>query len=260
MSATIAAPHPISCPGCHLPIVDPTATQCACGCALTPSQTPQLGQLRGMVPPVAKRAKPAVMAVIHSVVDRTASTFVFEKYIPEAIEYLLGTVLPDVASVKSALYTAGDLDEGEDVLCLAVPGPVTTGATGNIVSDAMEHAALIRYGGGGDIPETHLDNLHRVLQMIPPAQTFERHVVVGFLTDPSKPLASGMTPAELGALFHQRKIDVHLACNPCPLLAEFVNAANGSLVALSNPPSQISRAELQKVAVAIGRTISSRTT
>lgn len=193
----------------------------------------------------ALRPKIPVEVDLAVTVDRTGSSEQFATGIPATFETICKQVQAKAASCKVWLQSHGDLDEGQEPVLL------TNGGSGE---QAVSDIRSIRFTGGGDPPEHHLDGISTLLETVPwtanPMKA--RGAILAFMTADSKPLRSGASPAELGARIRERRVLLYLICQPTACLREFCDAAGGLMFQISNSPDP---ADLQKIASDIGKSI-----
>jgi hypothetical protein len=178
-------------------------------------------------------------------VDRTGSSEHFQTGIPKTYEVIVSQVAAKARSVKCWLASHGDLDEGQDFIIHTDAGTP---------EQAIEDIKKIAYGGGGDLPEHHLDAIEALLGRVPWAAdpSRARGAILAFMTDDTKPAKSGIGPSELGKQIKDKGLLLYLVCQPTAYLQELANAAGGLVFEITNSPDP---AELQKIAAQLAASI-----
>jgi len=178
-------------------------------------------------------------------IDRTDSSNQFANGIPKIVAGILQPVANKAQEVKCWLVSHGDLDEGQDIVMHTDGGPP---------EQALEDLKLIKFGGGGDPPEHHLDAVEFLLKNIPwtADPTRSRGAIVAIVNADSKPARSGITAAELGRALKKTGILFYLICQPTPTLKELVDNAEGLIFEISNNPDI---EELKQIAAQLAASI-----
>lgn len=237
----INSPEAIRCPSCNELIASRILACDKCGYQL-------IGGTPARLRVIAQRTLIPVTAHLHYLVDTTGSTAVRSGNITKFTQSSQKIVGSKAAKLLTSVYSCGDLEPGGG----EAPKPTVALAEG--VSPAQSEAVLksLIYEGGGDAEETHLDSIEAVLNWIPPGERAERHSLIAFFTDASKPMRSGMTPQELGARARAQGVFPVLVCQPCPLLESFREASGGLMYPITRDPSDDEITEVaSKVAVSV---------
>ncbi|MEI8120478.1 MAG: hypothetical protein WCI20_00385 [bacterium] len=170
-------------------------------------------------------------------IDGTGSTKSFQNGVPAIAGYALRALGGSISKVDVDLWKHGDEDCGEEPVQLVQSGTV---------EQAIDAIGTIQYQGGGDLEETHAEQVQRLLDVTAWGSriTYCRNVLLMFLTDDTKPLKSGKSMGQLGAEIKAKGVKLILVCQSTDYLQELVNAAGGFLIPISNDPNT---AEIQKV-------------
>lgn len=160
-------------------------------------------------------------------VDRTGSSKAFQVGIPKTFKLIGEEIKKIVIDIDTYLISHGDLDFGQEIVLHVDSGTI---------DETAEEIERIFYGGGGDIPEHHLDAIEFITETVP-FDPRGHAAILTFITDETKPCLSGKSAQELGAELQQRNIKLFLICQPTPTLTELVESANGFIFPISNNPS-----------------------
>jgi hypothetical protein len=225
---------------------------CGCDCDESiHSRCPQCGQrfqLSGLLNPAsfsaAIRPKIPCKVDLAITVDATGSSQAFEKGIPMTVEIVLKQVSAR-APVRIWTQEHRDLEYGENMLLLT---------DGGNVEQALGDIRSIRFHGGGDPHETHLDAIENLLHKVPwtadPSKA--RGAILALLTSETKPLRCGRSPRELGEELKRQGILLYLVSERTPRLHELVEAAEGLIFPITNQPDP---GVLQKIASQVAASI-----
>ncbi len=230
------------CPSCGSQIDDPKSGVCAhCGWQMQTGAAPA-------EPVVSVSMKPRKIPVAVDLVmdiDITASSLAFSQGIVESAATLLDHLQRKARALRVWVVTHGDRDCGQ---------PPRLVADAAEPQAALEAIRRLRFAGGGDPPEHHLDAWEWILDFIPLSDdpTVARGCIVSFTTAGSKPATSGRSPKEIGARVADKNIVACLVCERVAELEELCNAANGFLFPISATPA---RGEMEKVAKLVARSI-----
>ncbi|MBI4872085.1 MAG: hypothetical protein HY814_11025 [Candidatus Riflebacteria bacterium] len=192
-------------------------------------------------------AKPKIQAEVNLVatVDRTGSTQRFAQGVKDCLPLILKPIEKKAAKVAVSLHSHGDLDEGQAPILLTDRGSV---------DQAILDVATIVFGGGGDPPENHLDQIehlmHSSMWLSDPRRGHDALLLI--CTADSKPARSGKSARELGEELRQRRIQLYAICEMTPVLHELVTAAGGCIFPISNNPDT---AEMARIAADVARSI-----
>ena len=222
------------CPSCQTTIDLATSDVCpGCGWKFNPAGA----SLTTIVKPAA-RPKIPVEVDLAATVDRTGSSEQFQAGIPMTYEIIVKQLAAKARSVRCWLQSHGDLDDGQDHVLHTDDGTP---------DQAVADIKTIKYGGGGDPPESHLDAIEHLTNMMPwtADPTRSRGAILAFLTADAKPTKSGISARELGEAIRRQGILFYLVCEPTPTLQELVNAAGGLMFEITNNPDP---GDLQKIA------------
>ena len=229
------------CPACSHVIADPAAVACpACGTSQgrpAPSPAP--------VFPGLVRPKLPLSVDLAITVDRTASSLQFQDGIPVVMESVLRGIEPLVTGMRVFLYTHGDLDEKQDTVLMT---------DGGSPDQALADLKQIRYEGGGDPKESHLDAIEHVAEGILRNATpgASRTALLAIMTADSKPCRSGRSASELGEWIRKQGIRLYTVCEPTPTLYQLVKSAGGLMFAISVTPN---RSDFQIIAAQLTASI-----
>ncbi len=209
-----------------------------------PNCGPQPGQPISGIKPA---RKPKLPTSVYMVVDNdsTGSTEPYAHAIPILFEKV-GTALQEqISEIRYDLWTHGDLDEAQQPIQLARQVAL---------AEALTPLKSVIYGGGGDPPESHADQIENLLAVTPwPVDLLgSRNVLLMFLTDDTKPPRSGKTMRQIGKECKDRRVFPFLVCQETPSLREFVEAADGFLIPISTAPDDN---EIRKVVSKLTATI-----
>lgn len=230
-----------TCGGCQTVVMDGAGPCPKCGQLVkdgvgTPART--------IVRPAGRPRLPVEVEIAYDI-DVTGSSDAFKVGIAKSVEIVNAEVGAKARSVKVWVVTHGDEEFGQ------MPGVVTAGGT---PEDALADVKRIVFGGGEDDPETHLSGIEYAFTTTPWTQDprLARGALVSFLTDDTKPLASGKSARQLGEEIRSRGVLLYLVCQETPALRELAEGAGGMIVPLSNDPS---REELARVSAAVAASI-----
>jgi len=227
------------CQSCQEPY-SPDETECT-NCGWTFNESSQGLIVPPSIPVRLTSRAPVARAEIAVTIDRTESSRQFEKGIPQTVETILREVEPEVASMTVWLQSHGDEDHGQEPILHTDAGSVS-----QVVSDM----ATIRFAGGGPPDEDHLKAFEHLTNTTPFSG---RHgVLLALINAESKPLGNARTPRQLGEELQDRGILVYVVGQPAPRIVEFVRAADGMFVPISNTPTPT---ELSDVAQRISRSM-----
>ena len=192
----------------------------------------------------ARAAKIQVVADVAIEVDRTGSSQEFAVGIPIASEMIIKPIVAKVRESRFWCGSHGDLDYDEPHVLLT-----DKGTADQVLSDIR----AIRYAGGGDAEEHHLDGIEQLFRLVPWSSSSDsRGALIAFLTADTKPARSGITAAALGSQLAKKGILFYLVCQETPTLRELADAAKGFLFPISNTPSTT---DMQKIAAQIAASI-----
>lgn len=227
------------CPSCQAAVDDAADICLKCGWKFQPNPVTQ-----PIVRP-SPRPKIQVEVDLGITVDRTGSSEQFQTGIPMTAETIIRQVAAKARSVACWAQSHGDFDDAQDIILH------TDGGTPD---QAIEDIKKITYGGGGDLPEHHLDAVEHLLQNVPwkSDPTRARGAIVAFLTSDTKPTRSGVTARELGEEIKNQGILLYLVCEQTPTLKELVDAAEGLMFEITNNPDPN---DLQKIASQLAASI-----
>lgn len=220
------------CPSCKVEMPESGNGMCqACGFTA--------GQANNQAPVHVRavRARQPVTVILGLGVDRTGSSQEFARGIPMIAERVLRNVEAIVRDLRVSVWTHGDLELNEQPIQMIENGTP---------EQAIGEVNRIVYGGGGDAPETHADQIEHLLEVLPwgSGQAQCRNALVMFLTDETKPLRSGKSMQQLGQATKDKRVKLFLVCQETPNLRELVNAAGGFLIPITNTPDD---AEIQGI-------------
>ena len=177
-------------------------------------------------------------------VDRTGSSEEFAVGIPTASEMIIKPIVAKVREARFWCGSHGDLDYDERHVLLT-----DKGTADQVLSDIRG----IRYAGGGDAEEHHLDGIEQIFRLVPWSSSSDsRGALIAFLTADTKPARSGITAAELGSQIASKGILFYLVCQETKNLRELADAAHGFLFPITNAPSVN---DMQKIAAQIAASI-----
>jgi hypothetical protein len=231
----------MNCPGCNCQIGSSIDRNCPnCGW--------QFNYVKGIDTPIIgslARPKQVCEVDLATTVDRTGSSIEFETGIQTTYEMIISSVAAHVQNLRLFLYSHGDLDEGQEIILH------TDGGSPEVAIDDIKH---VKFGGGGDVKEHHLDAIEYLMNHVPwrsiPGRSHSS--ILAFMTADSKPCKSGMTVRQLGEEIKKRKVLLYAICEQTPLLDELVRAAGGLMFAISNSPDP---GELQVIASQLSASI-----
>ena len=229
----------IHCPSCQ-DQVDGSADLCpACGWRFIADQ-PVVSIVRPAV-----RPKIQVGIALAATVDRTGSSAQFEVGIPLTYKVIVEQLAAKAREVTCWVASHGDLDEGQEF---------TIHTDSSTPEQAIEDIGKIRYGGGGDPPEHHLDAIEALLDRVPWTSDLSRArgAIVLFATADSKPMRSGISATELGSRIKEKGLLLYLVCQPQPTLDDLATGADGLVFEISNSPDPVA---LQKIAAQLAASI-----
>lgn len=216
----------------------------------TPSDTPKdvSGNLPGDIPGgviKTRRAKQPVQLDLAIQIDRTGSSSAFAKGIQTFTDVLFTALNNKVASLNVILGSHGDLEFDE---------PFVLHLDGGDADQAREEISRLKFDGGGDWPETHLDGIAEMSRCAPWSPLpYARKAMVGIINAETKPTRCGLSAHDLGQQLKEAGVLFYLVCEPTQTLGQLVQAANGLTMPISNEPD---RDEIQRAASLIGKSIS----
>lgn len=221
---------PSYCYSCQSEIPDPSQDTCLnCGWNFNSNQGGGT-HIAAIVHKSAKRLKIKTNVDMAVTIDRTGSSEQFQKGIPATIQIIFDAVQAKASSLNIWIQSHGDEDYGEQPFLLTDAGTP---------KQAMKDITKIKYGGGGDPKETHLDAIEHLLDSIPweSDQNKSRGALIALMTADTKPAKSGISAKELGVKIRTQGILLYLICEPTYTFYELVNAAAGLMFQISNTPN-----------------------
>jgi hypothetical protein len=230
-----------ACPSCQAAVPEALAVCPSCNWRFNSSGA-TLG--RTMIRP-AVRPKIQCEVDLYVTIDRTGSSERFRTGIPQTLEIIVVQLQSKARRLTVTLASHGDLDDNQQTVIHTDAGTP---------EQAVQDAKNITFGGGGDIPESHLDAIEYALTHMPwsadPSRC--RGAILAFMTADSKPARSGVTAAQIGQRIQAKGLLLYLVCEPTPTLYELVAAANGLMFDITNNPDP---SELQKIAAQLAASI-----
>ncbi|HEY2136313.1 MAG TPA: hypothetical protein VGH49_10510, partial [Xanthobacteraceae bacterium] len=150
-------------------------------------------------------------------IDGTGSSQAFAAGIPATVRLIGDEISKKVANMRVYLQKHGDLDYGEAPVMLTGRG---------MLDQAYAEVDCIRFGGGGDAEEHHLDGVETLFEAVPwqGRQLQSRGCIILFATADTKPLRSGASARELGERIRNAGVMLYAVCEPSAQLNEMVQA------------------------------------
>lgn len=199
-----------------------------------PNCGPKAGSAAGVgqfqFKPSRQRLLPTSVTLVGDL-DRTESTTPFSAAIPKVFQGVARGLAERITDITYDVWTHGDLDchETPVQLCHHVG-----------MDEAINALKSIVFEGGGDLPETHADQLENLLAVTQwgsdPLKS--RNILLMFATDETKPSRSGKSMKQIGAEFKAKGVFLFLVCQETPSLREIVDAAGGYLIPISTDPDE----------------------
>lgn len=216
-------------------------------CSQKAGAPPGAGQFQ-MKPARPRRIPSSV--VMSVAVDGTGSTGLYCTAVPAIFERLARGLAEKIADIIYDVWRHGDLD------CKEYPVQLCTHVG---IDEAIAAIKAIVYDGGGDLPETHADQLENVLAVTlwgaDPLKS--KNILLMYATDDTKPTRSGKSMKQLGADFKAKGVFLFLVCQETTSLREIVDAAGGYLIPISTTPDE---AEIKKVVAQLTASIAATVT
>lgn len=188
--------------------------------------------------------------VVATDIDGTASTLRFGTAVPAIFERLARGLAEKIADIIYDVWRHGDLE------CKEYPVQLCNHVG---MDEAIAAIKTIVYEGGGDLPETHADQLENLLAVTlwgaDPLKS--KNILLMFGTDDTKPTRSGKSMKQLGADFKAKGVFLFLVCQETTSLREIVDAAGGYLIPISTTPDE---AEIKKVVAQLTASIAATVT
>jgi hypothetical protein len=182
----------------------------------------------GPIVDACNRVKMQVGVDLGFTIDITGSSAAFQLGIPLSVQIICDQVAKRARDVQVTLQTHKDLECGE---------PMVLHLDRGTPQQALQAMRVIEFGGGGDLPETHLDAIEHLAKIVPwRGNGHSRQAIVALLNGDSKPLRSGRSAHDLGVELRHRGILLYLVCEEYPVLRELADAAGGMLLGISNTP------------------------
>jgi hypothetical protein len=199
--------------------------------------------------------KPKVSAnvEIYTLDDYTQSSDRFAAGIPLTFDLIIRDVVLKARSVTCSLQLHGDLDEEQ---------PITLVADRVSPAECLDELRMVRYDGGGDPPEHHLDAvLHAMRTGGYSFMPGTRRVMLLFCTADSKPSREGKSPEEIGEMLKSRGVLLYAICESAPRINAFIEAAKGYHEPISNSPDTERLRQIAKsISASIIKTVASGAT
>lgn len=230
------------CPSCGTP-VDTTANP-ACPVCAWDFGGANAGRPATVIQPAA-RPKLPVEVIAGIGIDITGSSAPFADGIRANIETLLRAIEAKAASLTVTVQTHGDEDDGQ------FPTLVADSAN---VADAVAAVKALRFDGGGDPPEHHLNAIEKLASVVPfaAAGRQQRGAVVFFSTADSKAASSGKTPEQIGAELLGKGFITCFIGEPGTQVERVGRACNAFLFPISASPTPV---EMKRVAEQVAASI-----
>ncbi len=231
------------CPSCGTSVDSATTPTCpVCAWAFGPPLN--TGKHMTAIQP-AMRPKIPVNVVAGVGIDITGSSAPFADGIRGNIEALLRAIEAKAASLTVTVQTHGDEDDGQFPTLVADSANVT---------DAVAAVKALRFDGGGDPPEHHLNAIEKLASVVPfaAAGRQQRGVVVMFSTADSKAAGSGKTPEQIGAELLAKGFITCFVGEPGTQVERVGKACNAFLFPISASPTP---AEMKRVAEQVAASI-----
>ena len=192
----------------------------------------------------AKRPKIQVDVTLGITIDATGSSSKFQVGIPLTTKIILTQLETKARSVHCYLQTHRDEEYKE------MPTLITNGG---MPSQVLEDLKSVKFTGGGDAAETHLDAIANLLTLPwDPDFSKSRGAILAILNADTKPLRNGRSIQHLAQEISERNLLLYLVCEPYPQLQELIDYTRGMMFPISNSPEP---GELQKIATQLGASI-----
>ena len=228
------------CPSCKRDL-DPTVQDICTNCGY---QLSTQTSVRPSFTQTISRPKIQAEVMLAATNDRTGSSRAFAIGIPLMFAMLLQMLAAKLKVLRIFLNSHADLDCGEKMIAHVVNGTV---------DQAIAGMKKIRYEGGGDPSESHLDAIENLLTTIPwKLDSSHRGAILGFMTDDTKPARSGRSASQIGHAIRERGILLYLVCEPTPTLRELCDSAQGLMFEITNEPKA---EELQQIAAQLAASV-----